>query len=59
MIAGKLRELVEADKLVFQTMDILKGGYVYYEFVPINGRAKEESYIYIEYFPVVANQVDY
>jgi hypothetical protein len=50
MITGKLRELIEADKLVFQTIDILKGGYIYYEFIPIDGEAKEEPYIYIEYF---------
>ena len=59
IITGKLRELVEADELVFQTMDILKGGYIYCEFIPINGGAKEELYIYTEYFPAIANQVDY
>ncbi len=59
MIAGKLRELVEADKLVFQTIDILKGGCIYCEFVPINRGAKEELYMYIECFLVVANQVGY
>jgi len=59
MITGKLRELIEADELVFQTMDILKDRYIYCEFIPINGGAKEESHIYTEYFPVVINQVDY
>jgi hypothetical protein len=56
---GKLRELVEADELVFQIMNILKSGYIYYEFVPINRGAKEELYIYIKYFLVIINQVDY
>jgi hypothetical protein len=59
MITGKLRELVEADKLVFQTIDILKGGCIYCEFVPINRGAKEELYMYIECFLVVTNQVGY
>ena len=59
MITGKLRELIEVDELIFQTIDILKGGYIYYKFIPINRGAKEELHIYIEYFPVVANQVDY
>ncbi len=36
MITGKLRELVKVDELVFQTIDILKGGCVYCEFVPIH-----------------------
>jgi hypothetical protein len=59
MIAGKLQELVEADELVFQTMDILKGGCIYCEFVPIDGGAKEEPHTYAECFPAVANQVGY
>ena len=59
MITGKLKELVEADELVFQIIDILKGGYIYYEFIPINGKAKEEPYTYIECFLAVANQVGY
>ena len=41
MIAGKLKELVEADELVFHAMDILKGGCVYCEFVPIDGGGKK------------------
>jgi hypothetical protein len=59
IITGKLRELVEADKLVFQTMDILKGGYIYCKFIPIDGGAKEEPYMYAECFLAVANQVGY
>jgi hypothetical protein len=59
MIAGKLQELVEADKLVFQTIDILKGGCIYCEFVPIDRRAKEKPHTYAECFPAVANQVGY
>lgn len=59
MIVGKLKELVEADELVFQTIDILKGGCVYCEFVPIDGGAKEEPHTYVECFLAVANQVGY
>jgi hypothetical protein len=40
-------------------MDILKGGCIYCEFVPINGGAKEEPHTYAECFPAVANQVGY
>jgi hypothetical protein len=47
MIRGKLKELAEADELVFQTMDILKGGCVYCEFVRIDGGAEEDAHIYI------------
>jgi hypothetical protein len=59
MIARKLKELVEANELVFQTIDILKGGCVYCEFVPIDGGAIEEPHTYIECFLAEANQVGY
>lgn len=59
MIARKLKDLVEADELVFQAMDILKGGCVYCEFVPIDGGATEEPHTYTECSPAVGNQVGY
>ena len=59
MIIGKLKKLVEVDELVFQTIDILKNKCIYYEFIPINEEAKEELYMYTEYFSAIANQVDY
>jgi len=59
IIASKLKELVKADELVFQTMDILKGGYVYCEFIPINGGAQEEPHTYAGYFLAKANGVGY
>jgi hypothetical protein len=55
MIIGKLKELIKANKLIFQTMDILKGGCVYYKFIPINKGAKEEPHTYIKCFLAVAN----
>jgi hypothetical protein len=36
MIADKLKELVEDNELVFQVIDILKGGCVYCEFIPVD-----------------------
>jgi hypothetical protein len=59
MIAGRLKELVEADELVFQVMDILKGGCVYCEFIPIHGGAGEEPHTYAECSPAEANDVGY
>jgi hypothetical protein len=54
-----LKELVEADELVFQVMDILKSGCAYCEFVPIDGGAGEEPHTYAECFPAEANRVGY
>jgi hypothetical protein len=59
MIAGRLKELVEADELVFQVIDILKGGYMYCKFIPIYGGAREEPHIYAECSPAKANNVGY
>ena len=59
MITSKLKELVEVDELVFQTIDILKGKYIYYEFISINKGAQEELYIYTKYFLAKANRVSY
>ena len=47
IITGKLRKLIKTDELVFQTIDILKDRYIYYEFIPINKETKK-SYIYIQ-----------
>jgi len=59
MIIRKLKKLIKINELVFQTIDILKDRYIYYKFIPINRKAKEEPYIYIKYFLVIANQVGY
>jgi hypothetical protein len=59
MIASRLKELVEEDELVFQAMDVLKGGCVYCEFVPIDGGAGEEPHTYAECFAAEANDVGY
>jgi hypothetical protein len=59
IITSKLKELVEANELVFQTIDILKSRCVYCEFIPINGGAQEELYTYIGCFLAKANRVGY
>jgi hypothetical protein len=59
MIAGRLKELAEADELVFQAMDVLKGGCVYCEFDRIDGRAHEQPHPYAECFAAEADRVGY
>ena len=59
IIIGKLRKLIKINKLIFQIINILKDKYIYYKFISINKRTKEELYIYIKYFLIIVNQIDY
>jgi hypothetical protein len=58
-IISKLKELVKADELVFETIDILKNRCVYCEFIPIDSRTGEKPYIYIECLLAETNRVEY
>jgi hypothetical protein len=58
-IISKLKELVKADELIFETIDILKNKCIYCEFVPIDSRTGEKPYIYIEYLLAETNRVEY